>query len=100
MTISINSNVLLNYYQAKAGVPLTTASTSTSSSSTTSTTTASTNPTAPWTTTPTASQTNSLIESVLSGQAFVNPSASKVSVPGASPNYKNLFALYQGLSAL
>ena len=45
-----------------------------------------------------------MIQSLLTGGNLINPSAAKLSVSGASSttnqNYKNLFALYQGLSAL
>jgi hypothetical protein len=99
MTISIDSSLLLNYYYTKAGVPLP------SGNSTTSTTAGnSTNPTPPWsgnlTAQQTAQQSNSLVTALLGGQQLINPNAAKVSVAGASPNYKNLFALYQGLTAL
>lgn len=97
MTTGISSSVLLSYYQAKAGVSATTSSDSSAS-------TASTTPSAPWTTVQTANQTarqtNSLIEAAMSGQSLFNPNAVKLSVTNASPNYKNLFALYQGVTAL
>lgn len=96
MTVTFDTNLLLNYYQVKAGL---TPTTSGATGSTTSATT-STNPTAPWTTAPTARQTNALVTAALSGQSIINPSTVKVSTPNASPNYKNLFALYQGLTAL
>lgn len=95
MTISIDSSLLLNYYYTKAGVPV-----SETSSTGSSTTGASSNPTPPWSTKPTAQQTNSLVASLLGGQQLFNPNAAKLSVSGASPNYKNLFALYQGLTGL
>jgi len=100
MTTGITSSALLNYYQARAGVPLTSSSTSSGSSSSTSSTTGTTNPTPPWATTPTARQTNSLLQTALAGGSLFNPNAAKVSVANASPNYKNLFALYQGVTAL
>jgi hypothetical protein len=99
--ITISSSVLLGYYQAKAGVPLTALSSSlTGSTATSSSTTAAKNPTPPWTTQPTARQTNALLQAAMSGAALFNPNAVKVGVPNASPNYKNLFALYQGVTAL
>jgi hypothetical protein len=99
MTISIDSGILLSYYDLKAGVSAST----TSGSGTTSTSTAATAPTTPWAKTATTAQTNSLVQSVLNGQALINPNTTKLSVPGGTPNYsnyKNLFALYQGLTAL
>jgi hypothetical protein len=105
MTISIDPNLLLSFYQLKAGivggVSINGSTTSLNSSSLTGATTP-TNPTAPWTTTPTptASQTSALVNSVLNGGAFINTNATKIDVANASPNYKNLFGLYQGLTAL
>jgi hypothetical protein len=96
MTISIDSSLLLNYYNLKAGVPLTS-----SGSGGVSTTAA--KPTTPWATTPTTAQTNSLVQSLLNGQSLINPNAAKLTVPPGTPNYtnyKNLFGLYQGLTAL
>jgi hypothetical protein len=96
MTTGISSSALLSYYQSKAGVGLSTSGSSASSDATS----ASNAPVAPWSTTQTARQTNSLIQSAMSGQSLFNPNAVKLSVPSASPNYKNLFALYQGVTAL
>ncbi len=100
MTISIDSSLLLSYYDLKAGVPQTSTS---GSGGTASPTTAPAGPTTPWSSTPTKAQTNSLVQSVLNGQPLINPNAAKLSVPAGTPNYnnyKNLFGLYQGLTAL
>jgi hypothetical protein len=99
MAIGISSSALLNYYQAKAGVSLTASGGSGIAGSTTGST-ISTGPTPPWTNTASVRQINSLIQSAMSGQSLFNPNAVKVSDPNASPNYKNLFALYQGVAAL
>ena len=96
MTISIDSNLLLSYYDLKAGVP----QTSTSGSGSTS---APATQTTPWAKTPTTAQTNALVQSVLNGKSLINPGAAKLSIPSTTPNYantKNLFALYQGLTTL
>src|SRR3984885_11572910 len=98
MTISIDSSLLLSYYDLKAGVPA-----SSSSGSGSSSTTSSTAPITPWSKTPTTAQTNSLVQSVINGQSLINPTAAKLSVAAGTPNfnnYKNLFALYQGLTTL
>ncbi len=101
MTTGISSSVLLSYYQVRAGInPNTSSSASSSSSSSSSSSTTPTNPTPPWNTKPTAQQIGSALQSALGGAALFNPNAVQVSVPNASPNYKNLFALYQGVSAL
>ncbi len=97
MTISIDSSLLLSYYDLKAGVPQTSNAGSGGASSTT------TAPTTPWAKAATTAQTNSLVQSVLNGQSLINPNAAKLSVPAGTPNYtnyKNLFGLYQGLTAL
>jgi hypothetical protein len=101
MTISIDSNILLSYYDLKAGVPA--SATSGSGSATTTTASTSTAPVTPWARAATTAQTNSLVQSVLNGEALINPTTTKLSIPAGAPNYnnyKNLFALYQGLSAL
>jgi hypothetical protein len=100
MTTGISTAALLSYYQAKAGISTSASSSSSSSSSSGSSSTSSTNPTPPWSTQPTARQVNSAVTSALGGASLFNPNAAKISVPNASPNYKNLFALYQGVVAL
>jgi hypothetical protein len=49
-------------------------------------------------------QTNALMQSLLAGNKLINPSAAKLSGAGTDPNaaanYRNLFALYQGLTGL
>ena len=78
--------------------------------------TAPTNPTPPWLTAsvsaaalagPNASlspQTLALVQSALNGGQLIDPSATKLDVNGgnasATENYRNLFALFQGLTAL
>ena len=69
--------------------PWLTASTSTSSSSSSTTIPA---------------QTNALMQSLLAGNKLINPSTAQLSGAGTDPNaaanYRNLFALYQGLTSL
>lgn len=98
MTISTAS--LLSYYQAKAGVSTTSSSGGSSSSSSSSSTASTTYPTPPWETRVTSQQTNKAVETAISGGSLFNPATVKVSDPGASSNYKNLFALYQGVQTL
>ncbi|HEX4181631.1 MAG TPA: hypothetical protein VHY34_00015 [Caulobacteraceae bacterium] len=95
MTLGISSSTLLSYYQLKAGVPVTASNTASGS-------TTKTNPTPPWlsTSTPTSAQTNALVTAAIDGAQIINPGSVKLDVPGASANYKKLFALYQGLSTL
>jgi hypothetical protein len=102
--MSISASALLGYYQAQAGINPSSSSTSGSSSSTSSSSSSSTSsttyPTPPWTTRTTSQKTNKAVETALSGGSLFNPQSVKVSVPNASPNYKNLFALYQGITSL
>jgi hypothetical protein len=57
-------------------------------------------PTAPWTTPETATHASAAVQSALAGHALVDVSAAKLDLPGASADYKKLFALYQGLNTL
>ncbi len=119
-TIDISS-VLTSWYNAKAGLITTQGSTGdtsnagtaltllggtpTSTSSASGTSSAKpTHPTPPWSSGSTAPQLSALVQSVLDGQKFINPTAAKLDVPDGSAttnqNYKDLFALYQGLTAL
>lgn len=92
MTIGINTSALISYYQAKAGIP----ASSTSSSGTTSSSTA---PAPPWNTSPTPAQTSAQVQAALSGGSIIKPQTSQLS-GGGNANYNNLFALYQGLTTL
>ena len=57
-------------------------------------------PTPPWNTSETAVQASNNVTAALAGQPIVNEDAAKLDLPGASSDYKKLFALYQGLSTL
>ncbi len=95
VAISISADLLLNYYDAKAGI----GAAATGSGNTSSSTAA---PTPPWQSTSTAPQQSALVKSVLNGSTFFNPSAAQLTSSGGteSADYKNLFALYQGVTAL
>lgn len=114
------TSVLNSWYNSKAGIldGSTNSTTDTSAagsalsalggstpraSGSASTSTASTRPAPPWSGS-TAATTNTLVQSVLNGGKFIDPNAAKLSVAGGTAttnqNYKDLFALYQGLSAL
>ena len=56
-------------------------------------------PTAPWNDSGVPSQSR-LVKTALSGASLFNPRAQQINMPNASPNYKNLFALYTGLDSL
>jgi hypothetical protein len=58
-------------------------------------------PTAPWLAgDPPAAQTSAAISAAIAGQKLIDENAAKLDLPGASTDYKKLFALYQGLSTL
>jgi hypothetical protein len=56
-------------------------------------------PTAPWNQSAQPSQ-NQLVQAALGGAKLFNPGAAQLDLPGASADYKNLFALYSGLNSL
>jgi hypothetical protein len=57
-------------------------------------------PTAPWTKDPTPAQLSAQVRSALAGANLINENAAQLDLPGASQDYRKLFALYQGLSTL
>lgn len=77
-------------------------STTTTSSTTSAATTATkkTQPTAPWSSTETASKPSDLVRSALAGRRLINESAVDLDLAGASADYTRLFALYKGLETL
>ena len=97
MVTSIDSSLLLNYYSARAGIggaPLSTSA---------ATLAAKKAPTAPWTKSLSPEGVAALsdqVKAALAGRKIVNEGAAQLDVPGASADYRKLFALYQGLSTL
>ena len=59
-----------------------------------------TQPTAPWASDVKAPEPDSLVRAALAGRRLINESAGRLDLPGASADYRKLFALYQGLSSL
>jgi hypothetical protein len=57
-------------------------------------------PTAPWTSPPTPAQVSAAVTRALAGGPFINETAAKLDLPGASADYRKLFALYQALNTL
>ena len=109
-SVNIGANVLLGWYQSffggvgtdpNAGVNSAlnqSSNTSTTLGGATSTPAIQYAPTAPWNEhQPSQSQ---LVQQALGGASLFNPSAAKLDLPGASADYKNLFALYSGLNSL
>lgn len=99
MSIGIDSSVLLGYYQSRAGVGAGSVVTSKGSGVVVNGKTIYA-PTAPWATGSTAPKMADLTKSVLAGHRYIDENAAQLDMPGASADYKKLFALYQGLNAL
>ncbi|HTI66437.1 MAG TPA: transcriptional regulator [Caulobacteraceae bacterium] len=95
MTVTFDASLLTAYYQARAGL-----SGGLATSSGSGTGAAKKNPTAPWATASSAPKMSDLVTSVMAGKKFIDPDAAKLDVANASPDYKKLFSLYQGLNAL
>ena len=108
-TVSLNSSVLLGWYQSFFGGKGTDPNAGLNGPSNSSATNALAQlaapppailyaPTAPWTQAqPSQSQ---LVQAALGGAKFFNPAAARLDLAGASADYKNLFALYSGLNSL
>jgi hypothetical protein len=94
MVVSLDTSVLLGYYQARAGMP---SSATTGAGAGGSTKVA---PTPPWSSPPTAKQAGATVTAALAGHKLIDEGAAKLDLPGASADYKKLFALYQGIGAL
>ena len=97
MTVTFDSSILLAYYQAKNAQA---AKPAAGSSTTKAGMGDSSPPTAPWSTTSSAPHADALAKSVLAGGKFIDPNAAQLDVKSKNPDYKPLFALYQGLNAL
>jgi hypothetical protein len=99
MSLTIDASTLLSYYQARSGVSA--AGSSTSGSGASSSSASATAPTPPWSSKSAATPQSTLVTSVLAGSRFINPTAAQLpSNQANASDYKNLFALYQGISAL
>lgn len=94
MAVTFDNSILSNYFQARNGLANTAAGTATTSSR------KKYAPTAPWSATSNAVKTPELVKTALTGRKLIDEGAAKLDLEGASADYKKLFALYQGLSAL
>ena len=92
-TSSSDSNGIVSMDLSSLYAPISTASSASGSNNPVA-------PTPPWNTTETPVQASAKVQSALAGQSFINENAAKLNFPGASTDYKKLFALYQGLSSL
>jgi hypothetical protein len=102
MTVTFDSSILTAYYNAKAGI--TTASDGSLVSSSSSTKKYA--PTAPWSATATATAANTpslmttAVKSAMAGGKLINEDAAQLDLPGASADYKKLFAMFNALNTL
>lgn len=94
---SISSNYLLGLYGVSSD---TIASLNSVASSITKATAKKTDPTPPWSTSSRAPQSSALVQRAMTGRKLIDENAAQLDVPGASQDYRKLFALYQGLNAL
>jgi hypothetical protein len=100
VTVSIDTSLLVSYYNSKAGIlDSSTGSSGAAGSTSTGAPPVQYAPTAPWQT-GNGLNVNALVQSAMNGQNFINENAAKLDMPGASDDYKKLFALYQGLDTL
>jgi hypothetical protein len=95
MVTSIDTSLLLGIYNTRAGV-----SGGVGLGGGSFTPRAKVAPTAPWTTEPTPAEASAAVKAALAGRKLVNENAAQLDLPGASTDYRKLFALYQGLSTL
>ncbi len=100
VTINFDPTALLNYYTARN----TAASVGTSTSKANSSTSSTAKPTPPWGVGSIAAKPSDLAKNALNGGKLISTSAAKLSVQSSDPianaDYKQLFATYQGLTAL
>jgi hypothetical protein len=101
MTIGIDSSLLLSIYQSKLGVlGLNMANSANGTTGTVGPPPKPVAPTPPWSTTPTAQETSQDVAAAMAGGKFVDENAAKLDLPGASQDYKKLFAVYQAVTTL
>ncbi|RAK52281.1 PQQ-binding-like beta-propeller repeat protein [Phenylobacterium deserti] len=93
MAVTFDPNILLSYYQARSGV----GGAGVAGATGTSTKVA---PTAPWSKTATPAQISETVKAALAGKKLVDENAAQLDLPGASADYKKLFALFNGLETL
>jgi hypothetical protein len=95
VVISFDSSLLLNYYQARAGV---TGAAASGTATTASGGKKAVVPNAPWL--GDAPKASEQVRTALNGRKFIDEDASASSLKGVSPDYKKLFASYQALSTM
>lgn len=93
--ISLDTNLLLGYYQAR-----TSAGAAAPGSATSAVNLAKKAPTPPWSTLSKAPKADEMLKSVMMGRKFIDEYQTQLDVKGASDDYRQLFAMHQGLSTL
>lgn len=96
--IGFDTNILVSYYQAKAGIGGGLAGSGTSSLIPAANQKKA--PTAPWSTLSKEPKVDELMKNVLMGRKFINEDATQLDVKGASEDYRQLFTMHQGLATL
>lgn len=92
--VAIDSNLLLNFYQARLGGL---GGNSGASSPLPSRKYA---PTAPWNAQMPTGPSSPLVKAAMQGRRYIDENAAQLDLPGASSDYRKMFALYQGLETL
>src|SRR5678815_1978634 len=94
MVTSLDSNLLLSIYNSRLGLS------SGGSSSTAFAPAQRVAPTAPWAQQQTPASSTAAVKAALAGRDLINENGAQLDLPGASEDYRKLFALYQGLTTL
>jgi hypothetical protein len=97
MVISVDTNLLLGLYQSRSTGLGATAGGSGAGASASRSKVA---PTAPWSTLATPTPPGELVKAALGGKRIIDEQGAQLDLPGASGDYRKLFAMYQGLSTL
>src|SRR5215217_1339235 len=100
MAVNFDSSVLLGFYQAKYGGGTNLMTPGGTPAAVGADGKPKYAPTSPWDTKSVAPKASELIKQALAGRRFIDEGAVQLDLPGASADYKKLFALYQGLNAL
>jgi len=93
MVTPIDTSVLLGFYQARAGLTA-------AGSPLAATSTKRVAPTAPWNSSTGAADASAAVKIALQGRKFVDENGARLDLPGASTDYRKMFALYSGLATL
>jgi hypothetical protein len=95
MAVTFDPNVLLSFYQARSGLAGGAAPGGVGAPGTPRVA-----PTAPWTKPSPPAELNAAVKAALAGKKLIDEDAAQLDLPGASADYRKLFALYKGLESL